>query len=147
MPNPINEGIMQFYIRKVLEPHGIWQTISGGKECVHCQTTDNNWFTAVHHRETPERILASQSDAGMVWKTEVLAAQRDGAHIEGIALPDQDSLRTEVSYVIGRLNASKHPEAAVAFVGFLRSPECQNAYAKFGFVEASDTELQLKPIP
>jgi hypothetical protein len=58
MPNPINEGIMQFYIRKVLEHHGIWQTISGGKECVHCQTTGNNWFTAVHHRETPERIVA-----------------------------------------------------------------------------------------
>ena len=34
MPNPINEGIMQFYIRKVLERHGLWQAISGGKECV-----------------------------------------------------------------------------------------------------------------
>jgi hypothetical protein len=53
MPNPINEGIMQFYIRKVLERHGLWQAISGGKECVSCQTTKNNWFTAVHHRETP----------------------------------------------------------------------------------------------
>ena len=147
MPNPVNEGIMQFYIRKVLERHGIWQTISGGKECVHCQTTDNNWFTAVHHRETPERILANQSDAGMVWRTEVLAALRDGAHVEGIALPDQDSLRTEVSYVIGKLKASKHPEASIEFLSFLRSPECQNAYAKFGFVEANDSELQLKPIP
>jgi ABC-type molybdate transport system substrate-binding protein len=37
MPNPVNEGIMQFYIRKVLERHGIWQTISGGKECVHAR--------------------------------------------------------------------------------------------------------------
>src|SRR5215469_2794991 len=81
MPNPVNEGIMQFYIRKVLERHGIWQTISGGKECVHCQTTTNNWFTAVHHRETPDRIVANQSDAGMVWKTEVLAAKRGGAPV------------------------------------------------------------------
>ena len=56
MPNPVSEGIMQFYARKVLERHGIWQTISGGKECASCQTTENNWFTAVHHRETPERI-------------------------------------------------------------------------------------------
>ena len=78
MPNPINEGIMQFYIRKVLERHGIWQTISGGKECVHCQVTPNSWFTAVHHRETPDRILTDQSDAGIVWKTEVLAAERGG---------------------------------------------------------------------
>ena len=52
MPNPINEGIMQFYIRKVLERHGIWQAISNGKECASCQTTKNNWSTAVHHRGT-----------------------------------------------------------------------------------------------
>jgi hypothetical protein len=98
MPNPVNEGIMQFYIRKVLERHGIWQTISGGRECVRCQTTNNNWFTEVHHRETPARIVANQSDAGMVWKTEVLAATRAGAHVEAVALPDEDSLRNEVSY-------------------------------------------------
>ena len=147
MPNPVNEGIMQFYIRKVLERHGIWQTISGGKECVHCQTTNNNWFTAVHHRETPERIVANQSDAGMVWKTEVLAALHDGAQVEGVALPDEDSLRTEVSYVVGMLTDSKHREAAEAFLNFLRSAEGQDAYAKFGFVRASDAELRLKPIP
>jgi ABC-type molybdate transport system substrate-binding protein len=147
MPNPVNEGIMQFYIRKVLERHGIWQTISGGKECVHCQTTSNNWFTAVHHRETPDRIVANQSDAGMVWKTEVLAALRSGAQVEAVTLPDEDSLRTEVSYVVGMLTGSKHREAAEAFLKFLRSPEGQDAYAKFGFVRASDAELQLRPIP
>ena len=147
MPNPINEGIMQFYIRKVLERHGIWQTISGGKECVYCQTTENNWFTAVHHRETPDRILANQSDAGMVWKTEVLAALRRGAQVEAVALPEQDSLRTEVSYVIGMLKDSKNRQASEAFLSFLRSSECQDAYAKFGFVNASEAELQLKAIP
>src|SRR5262245_51168695 len=31
MPNPVNEGIMQFYIRKVLERHGIWQTIPAAR--------------------------------------------------------------------------------------------------------------------
>ena len=147
MPNPVNEGIMQFYIRKVLERHDIWQTISGGKECVHCQSTDNNWFTAVHHRETPARIVANQSDAGMVWKTEVLAALRGGAAVEAVALPDQDSLRNEVSYAIGMLAGSKHRESAEAFLNFLRSPDGQDAYAKFGFVRASDAELQTRPIP
>jgi hypothetical protein len=44
-----------------LERHGLWQVISGGKECVSCQTTKNNWFTAVHHRETPDRIKAGQA--------------------------------------------------------------------------------------
>ena len=146
MPNPINEGIMQFYIRKVLERHGVWQTISGGKECVHCQVTPNSWFTAVHHRETPDRILANQSDAGMVWKTEVLAAERGGANIDAVALPDQDSLRKEVSYVIGMLKAAPHAAAAEAFLQFLSSPECQQTYAKYGFVNASADELKPKPI-
>ncbi len=146
MPNPINEGIMQFYIRKVLERHGIWQTISGGKECVHCQVTPNSWFTAVHHRETPDRILANQSDAGMVWKTEVLAAERRGANIDAVALPDEDSLRKDVSYVIGMLKAAPHAAAAQAFLTFLSSPECQQTYAKYGFVNASADELKPKPI-
>lgn len=146
MPNPINEGIMQFYIRKVLERHGLWQTISGGKQCVHCQVTPNSWFTAVHHRETPDRILANQSDAGMVWKTEVLAAERGGAKIDAVALPDEDSLRREVSYVIGRLKAAPHAAAGQAFLEFLSSPECQQAYSKYGFVNASADELKPKPI-
>lgn len=146
MPNPINEGIMQFYIRKVLERHNIWQTISGGKECVHCQVTPNSWFTAVHHRETPDRILAGQSDAGIVWKTEVLAAQRRGANVDAVALPDQDSLRKDVSYVIGMLKAAPHPTGAQAFLAFLGSAECQQVYAKYGFVNASADELKPKSI-
>ena len=87
MPNPVNEGIMQFYARKVLERHGLWQQIADGKECVSCETTKNNWFTAVHHRETPDRIKANQSDAGIVWKTEALEALRHGANVEAVALP------------------------------------------------------------
>ena len=146
MPNPVNEGIMQFYIRKVLERHGLWQAISGGKECASCQTTKNNWFTAVHHRETPERIKAGQADAGVVWKTEVLEARRAGADIDAVELPDEDSLRSEVAYVIGALNASPHRKEATAFLGFLRTPAGQDAYVKFGFVKATEADLKLKPI-
>ncbi len=146
MPNPINEGIMQFYIRQVLERHGLWQAISGGKECVSCQTTKNNWFTAVHHRETPDRIKAGQTDAGVVWKTEVLEARRAGADIDAVELPDEDSLRSEVAYVIGALSASPHRKKADAFLDFLRTPAGQDAYARFGFVKATDADLKLKPI-
>lgn len=146
MPNPINEGIMQFYARKVLERHGLWQQISAGKECVSCDTTKNNWFTAVHHRETPDRIKANQSDAGIVWKTEVLEALREGANVDAIALPAEDSLRNEVSYVIGVLTGAAHRQAGEAFLEFLRSPEGQDAYAKFGFVKADGEALKMKPI-
>jgi ABC-type molybdate transport system substrate-binding protein len=146
MPNPVNEGIMQFYARKVLERHGLWQQLSDGKECVSCQTTKSNWFTAVHHRETPDRIKANQSDAGIVWKTEALEALRDGANVDAVALPAEDSLRSEVSYVIGTTSKSAHQKASEAFLAFLRSAEGQDAYAKYGFVKAEGEELKMKPI-
>jgi len=147
MPNPINEGIMQFYARKVLERHGLWQHISGGKECLSCQTTPNNWFTAVHHRETPELLKAGKTDAGIVWKTETLEALRDGAQVEGVTLPPQDSLRDEVSYAIGALKNSHRADAAARYLAFLASPQGQAAYISFGFVGATPQELTLKLIP
>ncbi len=146
MPNPVSEGIMQFYARKVLERHGIWQKISGGKECASCQTTDNNYFTAVHHRETPERIRDGKSDAGIVWKTEVLEAQRHGASVDAVELPVSDSLRDEVSYAVGALDNGKHKASADRFLMFVASPAGQAAYAAFGFASASPDELRLKPI-
>jgi ABC-type molybdate transport system substrate-binding protein len=147
MPNPVNEGIMQFYARKVLERHDLWSRISGGKECVHCQTTPNNWFTAVHHRETPDRIREGQSNAGIVWKTEVLRAVHEGAPVDGVSLPQEDSLRNDVSYAVWILIGSPHRPVADLFLRVLASPEGQEAYAKFGFVRATAQELAPKNIP
>jgi len=147
MPNPVNEGIMQFYGRKVLERHGLWSYISGGKECFSCRTTPNNWFTAVHHRETPDRILAGHSDTGIVWTTEAIEARRDGKAVEAVLLPPEDSLRNEVAYAIGSLTDSSRAAAAGRYLAFLATPAAHEAYAKYGFVIGSPQELMLKPIP
>jgi len=147
LPNPVNEGIMRFYGRKVLERHGIWNQISAGKECASCQTTPNNWFTSVHHRETPERILDGRSDTGIVWVTETMEAKRDGAKVDSVRLPPQDSLVDEVSYAIGSLTKSGNKAMADRYIRFLATAEAKQAYSKYGFVTASDAELRLKPIP
>jgi ABC-type molybdate transport system substrate-binding protein len=146
LPNPVDEGIMQFYARKVLERHGVWPKIANGQECVSCQTTERNWFTAVHHRETPERIRDNKSDAGIVWKTEVMEALRQGAPVEAVELPAADSLRDEVFYAAGPLENARNKENADAYLAFLRSAAGQDAYAKFGFVKARSDELKLRPI-
>lgn len=147
LPNPVNEGIMQFYGRKVLKRHGIWSPISAGRECVACQTTPNNWFTAAHHRETPERIRDAKSDVGMVWKTETLAARRGGANVESVTLPPEDALREEASYVIGPLTTSQRPETARRYLRFIATAAAQDVYASFGFVKATEAELRLRSIP
>ena len=103
--------------------------------------------SAWHHRETPDRLKAGQTDAGIVWKTETLEALRDGAQVEGVSLPPQDSLRDEVAYAIGALKGSRRGDAAARYLAFLASPQGQAAYTSFGFVGASPQELALKPIP
>jgi len=147
MPNPVNEGIMQFYARGVFERRGLWDRISGGRECVACQATPNTWFTEVHHRETPVRIREGLSDAGIVWKTEALEALREGARVEAVELPPEDSRRDEVAYVAGPLTGSPRRAAADAYLRFLASPAGQEAYARFGFVAAGPEDLRLRQIP
>ena len=147
MPNPVSEGIMTFYGKKVLQRHGLWQHVSGGKECSSCQTTPNNWFTAVHHRETPDRILAGTSDTGIVWVTEGIEAQRAGKPVDFVKLPPEDSLRNEVAYAIGALVKSPRKAAADRYLAFLGTKAAQDAYGKYGFVNATEHELKLRPIP
>jgi ABC-type sulfate transport system substrate-binding protein len=147
MPNPVNEGIMQFYGRKVLERHGAWQHVSAGKECLSCQSTPNNWFTAVHHRETPERLLAGTADTGIVWLTEAIEARREGKLVEAVRLPPQDSLCDEVAYAACALDRGPRQAMAARYLAFLATPEAQAAYAKFGFVNATAEALALKAIP
>lgn len=147
LPNPVSEGIMRFYGRKVLQRHGLWNKIAAGKECASCQTTPNNWFTSVHHRETPERIQDGRSDTGIVWVTETMEAKREGARVDSVRLPPEDSLVNEVSYAIGSLSSSRKKAMADRYVRFLATPEAKQAYSKYGFVNASDAEFSLKPIP
>lgn len=147
MPNPVSEGIMVFYARKVLERHGLWDKVSAGKMCNSCQTTPNNWFTSVHHRETPERIADGRSDTGFVWITETIQAQSHGAPVEAVRLPPEDSLRNEVAYAIGALSNARHAKAAAQYLTFLATPAAHAAYSKYGFVNATPQELALKPIP
>jgi len=147
MPNPVNEGIMQFYGRKVLERHGLWAALSANKECFSCQTTPSNWFTQVHHRETPERIRDGKSDTGIVWMTEVIEAQRAGLPVDFVKLPPEDSLRDEVAYAIGPMRSSRRRVVAERYLEFLKTPTGKRAYANFGFVSANEDELALKPIP
>ncbi len=62
-------------------------------------------------------------------------------------MPPQDSLRDEVAYAIGPLDASPRKAMAERYLAFLATPAAQAAYAKYGFVNATPQELALKPIP
>jgi ABC-type molybdate transport system substrate-binding protein len=143
LPNPVSEGIMSEYARPVLERLGLWNDLSGGKECAGCDPTPRVHFTVVHHREIPERIAAGQTDVGIVWQTETQAALARGAKVDGVALPRDQSAIDQVGYYAGALRGSPHPEAAEAYLAFITSPAGQAAYGAFGFLPATEAERRL----
>jgi len=147
LPNPLTEGIMTFYAKKVLQNHKLWDKVSGGKECKSCDPTPNVHFTSVHHREIPDGLKAGTVDVGIVWATETKNALGEGHAVDAVKLPPEDSLINEVSYAIGTLTSSTHKESANKYLAFLRSDSGQSAYAKFGFINASKDDMETKPIP
>jgi ABC-type molybdate transport system substrate-binding protein len=147
LPNPLTEGIMTFYAKKVLINHKLWDKLSGGKECKSCDPTPNVHFTSVHHREIPDGLKAGTVDAGIIFATETRNSLKEGIALEAVPLPPADSLINEVSYAIGVLTKAGHKDAANSYLSFLQSDQGQNAYAKFGFIKASAADLEIKPIP
>lgn len=147
LPNPIDEGIMTFYAKKVLVNHKLWEKLSGGKECKACDPTPNVHFTAVHHREIPDGLKAGIVDAGIVWATETKNALEEGHAVEAVPLPAEDSLINEVSYAIGVMTDAKNRDAANKYLAFLKTDKGQDAYAKFGFLKAAKADLEIREIP
>ena len=74
------------------------------------------------------QVASGDLDAGIVYRTDVMAAGHD---VEGIEIPaDADVV---ADYPIARLAASGAPELADAFVTFVRSDQGQAILASFGF--------------
>jgi len=93
-------------------------------------------LTTVHHRETPERLLAGSADVGPVWATEGVHAQARGLGLEVVEPgPDLDQ-RGAVRYMACPLAQGPNPENGAAFAAFLRSDAARNIYARHGFTPA-----------
>lgn len=147
LPNPINEGIMKVYAKKVLQNNGLWDKLSAGKECQDCEGAPNVHFTVVHHREIPDGIKAGKVDVGIVWATEYQNAVAHQLPVAIVNLPEKDSLKNEVNYLAGSVAGAPHSKSAERYLKFLGTAEAQKAYAQFGFIKASKDELVVRVIP
>ncbi|EPR41086.1 family 1 extracellular solute-binding protein [Desulfovibrio sp. X2] len=91
-------------------------------------------LTTVHHRETPERLLAGTADAGPVWATEAAHAAALGLPLEAVEFGEGLDQRGRVRYFLCPVRGGAHPENGRAFMDFVRSPEGRAIYAKYGFL-------------
>jgi len=147
-PNPITEGIFKFYGSEMLKDLGLYEKVTGSAECRECWAVpDKTWFTARHHRETPDRIEKGLADVGIVWTTEIVEAKKHDRKIDGVPIPAPLNKAQKVGYAIGVLNTGRNQENGAAFLEYLATDKAQEIYESYGFVTASPEERALKPIP
>jgi molybdate transport system substrate-binding protein len=74
------------------------------------------------------KVLIGEADAGIVYRTDVVAAADDA---DGVAIPDADNVVAR--YPVAVTRGADDPGAAQAFVDFVRSERGQAILASFGF--------------
>jgi len=89
--------------------------------------------TRVHHVETPERILAGESDVGPVWVSELQYAKDAGDAVSGSTMPDEVNIPVVYSVAFLATQSNKHRKLAEDFVDFLLGDATQ-IYVDGGFL-------------
>jgi len=144
-PNPLTEGIFKFYGSEMLKDLGIYEKVTGGAECRECWAVEGKtWFTARHHRETPDRIEKGEADVGIVWTTEVVHAEAKGRPLSGVAIAFPLNKQDKVNYAIGIMNNGRNAGNAQRYLAYLGTDDAQAIYEKYGFIRATPEELQVK---
>lgn len=100
----------------------------------------NTHETRVHHVETPERILAGDSDVGPVWVSELKFAQDAGDAVSGSTMPDEVNVPVVYSVAFLATQSNKHRKLAEEFVDFLLGDATQ-IYVDGGFLPLVGNEL------
>jgi len=91
-------------------------------------------MTTVHHRETPELILADKADVGPVWATEIAYAKSLGLPLDGVEVGEDLDQRRRVEYLLCEMIGAPQPVLARVFAFFLRTPAVQRIFEKYGFL-------------
>ncbi len=128
MPNPQTEGVAE-KIMTGMEQFGGQALVRRVMELK--QEDGSTFVTQIHHRETPQRILAQQSDAGPVWETEVLYQLRIGSPVERVAIEDRYNVSGTTAAAI--LKNAPHRRAAELFLEFITGAEAARIYQGYGF--------------
>jgi len=128
MPNPAYEGIG----RQIKAALG-----NAGGEALVTAVYDSKvkdgstYLTLIHHRQTPLAIMQGCADAGVTWQSEAAFQEQVGNPIEHVAIPDK--VNVTAIYAGAQVKGAAHPQAAKAWLDFIRSPEALKIFERYGF--------------
>jgi molybdate transport system substrate-binding protein len=128
MPNPEFEGIARQIRASLVKAGGeaLAELVYGKK--VHDGETV---LTRIHHRQTPLLLMQHLVEAGVTWKSEAIFQEMIGNPIGHVDIPGE--LNTLANYSAAMVADAPHPEAARAWLDFLKSENAFKAFEPYGF--------------
>jgi ABC-type molybdate transport system substrate-binding protein len=128
MPNPAFEGIARQIKLAMTKAGGEKLAQAVYETKVHDGSTI---LTHIHHRQTPLFLMQGVADAGVTWQSEAMFQEQAGHPIEHVAIPDRDN--ATAIYAGAQVMGAPHPQAAQAWLTFIRSPEALRIFERYGF--------------
>jgi molybdate transport system substrate-binding protein len=128
MPNPAFEGVAR-QIKMALTKAG-GQALADAvydAKVKHGSTI----LTHIHHRQTPLFLMQGVADAGVTWVWEAIFQEQAGNPIAHVSIPDADN--ATAAYGGAQVVGAAHPQAAKAWLDFIRSPEALRIFEGYGF--------------
>jgi ABC-type molybdate transport system substrate-binding protein len=128
MPNPAFEGIAR-QIKMALTKAGgeaLADAVYGAKV-----KDGSTILTHIHHRQTPLFLMQGVADAGVTWVSEAIFQEQAGNPIAHVSIPDADN--ATAVYAGAQVAGAAHPQAAKAWLDFIRSPEALRIFEGYGF--------------
>ncbi len=128
MPNPKFEGVARQIEAALVKAGGrrLMDEVYGEKV-----KSGQTVLTHIHHRQTPLFLMQGKADAGVTWKSEAMFQEQSGHGISHVSIPSAQNVTA--IYAAGVLKGAPHPQAAQAWIDFLRSPTALEIFARYGF--------------
>ena len=128
MPNPAFEGVAR-QIKLALGKAGGPALVTAVYDTkVKAGTTE---LTHIHHRETPLWLMQGRAEAGVTWTSEAMFQEQVGNPISHVDIP-ADQNATAI-YAGAMVKGAAHPQAARAWLAFIRSPTALSIFERYGF--------------
>ena len=128
MPNPQFEGVARQIKAALGKAGGPALVMAVYETKVKDGSTE---LTHIHHRQTPLFLMQGRAEAGVTWKSEAMFQEQVGNPIGHIDIP-ADQNATAI-YAGAMIKDAPHPEAAKAWLEFIRSPAALIIFERYGF--------------
>jgi molybdate transport system substrate-binding protein len=128
MPNPAFEGVARQIRASLVKAGGeaLAEAVYGAKV-----RNGETILTRIHHRQTPLFLMQHLAETGVTWRSEAIFQEEIGNPIGHVDIPA--AYNTLAVYSAAMVADAPHPEAARAWLDFIRSDAAFKVFEHYGF--------------